>query len=245
MKLHPGLVRLGILLAATTIYGHLFAWGAGELDSEATYYLVNKSLLALLLLAYVLMTRQVRSSGLVGTTNFRTLPVYWPLFLLMVLIMAGPLTPPDAGTLAALAGVAVCVGFAEELMFRGLVFHWFEDQPMRNRVLISALAFGVAHLGGLLVTDAVAVILAQSFFASAVGAVIGCARARDQSIWLPIAVHAGFDFVALATAGGIGNALEDSTATVLKLLIPGIVIWLWAAWLLWRMPPTQLAPSPA
>ena len=163
----------------------------------------------------------------------------------MILIMSGPLALPDAGTLAALAAVAVCVGFAEELMFRGLVFHWFEDQSMRRRVLISALAFGAAHLGGLLVTDAVAVILAQSVFASAVGAVFACARARDQSIWLPIAVHAGFDFVAFAAAGGIGSALEDTPATVLKLLIPGILIWMWAAWLLWRMPHTQLAPSPA
>ena len=245
MNLHPGLIRLVILLAATTIYGRLMGWGFGGMASEAHYYLLNKSLLAVLLLAYVLITRQGAASGLAGATNFRTLPIYWPLFLLMILIMSGPLALPDTGTLAALAAVAFCVGFAEELMFRGLVFHWFEDQSMRRRVLISALAFGAAHLGGLLARDAVAVMLAQSVVAAAVGAVIACARARAQSIWLPIAVHAGFDFVALAAAGGIGSAFEDTPATVLKLLIPGIVIWMWAAWLLWKMPRTQLAPSPA
>ena len=128
-------------------------------------------------------------------------------------------------------------------MFRGLVFHWFRDQTVRRQILISALAFGGAHLFGLLVTDAVAVILAQSVFASAVGAVIACARARDDSIWLPISVHAGFDFVALTAAGGLGAALADTPETVLRLLVSGLLIWLWAAWLIWRAP--RYAPAPA
>jgi membrane protease YdiL (CAAX protease family) len=248
MMRHPGFCRLIALLAATTAYAHLLFWLAGDAFSETGYYLLNKSLLAVLLLAYVAATGQVRAAGLTGTTNFRTLPLYWPLFLLMGLILAGPVSPPDPRSLLALAGIAVAVGFAEELMFRGLVFHWFRDQPVRRTVLISAAAFGVAHLTGLLVSDAVAVILAQSVFASAVGAVLACARARDHSIWLPVAVHAGFDFVALAAAGSIGSAFEDSPATVLRLLIPGILIWLWAAWLIRRLPgptsPAELALSP-
>ena len=82
---------------------------------------------------------------------------------------------------------------------------------------------GVPHAGfpDPIVSDATAVILSQSVFASAVGAVIACARARDDSIWLPIAVHAGFDFVALAAAGSVGGVLEDTPANVLRLLIPG------------------------
>ncbi len=245
--MHPGLRNLIILLAATTAYGHLMHWVVGDGVPETVYYLLNKGVLAAILLGYVVWTRQVRAAGLNSGMNLGTLPVYWPLFLLMTLILLGPVTPPGPGELATLAGVAIFVGFAEELMFRGLVFHWFRDLPVRRTILISAFAFGVAHLGGLLVTDAVAVILAQSFFASAVGAVMACARARDRSIWLPIAVHAGFDFVALGAAGGIGNALEDSPATVLRLVVPGVVIWLWAAWLIARMPaaPAAGTPSPA
>jgi hypothetical protein len=85
----------------------------------------------------------------------------------------------------------------------------------------------------------------QCVFASAVGAVFACARARDDSIWLPIAVHAGFDFVAFAAAGSIGGALEDSPATVIRLLVPGLLIWFWAAWLIWRAPRHELAAAPA
>lgn len=243
MKLHSGVVKLLILLLVTTLYGQLVAPFARSFGSTEAYYLFNKGLLAVLLVAYVVVTGQARAAGLTGSSRLATLPVYWPLFLLIVLLMLAPTTPPDAQTLMLFAGVAVSVGIAEELMFRGLVFHWFRDQTVRRQILISALAFGGAHLLGLLVTDAVAVILAQSVFASAVGAVIACARARDDSIWLPISVHAGFDFVALTAAGGIGGALADTPETVLRLLVSGLLIWLWAAWLIWRAP--RHVPAPA
>ena len=243
MKLHSGVVKLVWLLALTTLYGQLVAPLGRSLGSETAYYLFNKGLLAVLLVGYVLATGQARAAGLTGTSRLATLPVYWPLFLLMALIALGPTATPDAETLLVLAAIAVSVGIAEEVVFRGLLFHSFRDQTVRRQILISALAFGGAHLFGLLVTDAVAVILAQSVFASAVGAVIACARARDDSIWLPISVHAGFDFVAFAAAGGIGAALADTPATVVRLLVPGLLIWLWAAWLIWRAP--RHAPAPA
>lgn len=154
---------------------------------------------------------------------------YWPMYLLMALILAGPMTPPGTPTLLALAAIAVCVGFGEELMFRGLVFHWFRDRTVRAQILISSLAFGGAHLIALLHVDAPAVILSQAFFASAVGAVFASARARDRSIWIPIMVHSLFDFVALAASGSIGEALADTPETVVRLLVGGAVIWLWGA----------------
>jgi membrane protease YdiL (CAAX protease family) len=241
MSLHPGVRNLVLLLVATTAYSHLVRPLGLYVGSETFYYLLNKGLLAVLLLVFVAMTGQLRAAGLAGGMNLRTLPDYWPMFLLMALILAGPVSPPETGMLLALAGIAVSVGFAEELMFRGLVFHWFRDQSVRRQILISALAFGGAHLGGLLVTDAAAVIVAQSIFASGVGAIIASARARDRSIWLPIVIHAGFDFAAFAAAGSVGGVLVDSPATVVRLLVAAIIVWLWAARLIWRAPRYELA----
>ncbi|KPK57924.1 MAG: hypothetical protein AMJ59_17425 [Gammaproteobacteria bacterium SG8_31] len=245
MAIHPGIRKLVLLLVATTAYGQLFAFVASGVESETGYYLLNKGLLAALLFAYVFVTRQMRVTGLVAQADPRTLPDYAPLFLLMALILLGPVASVEPVTLAMLAGVSISVGFAEELMFRGLVFHWFRDQSVRRQILISAFAFGGAHLLGLLVMDAVAVIVAQSIFAAGVGAVFACARARDRSIWLPVMVHAAFDFVALAAAGGIGSALEDSPATVIRLLVGAVIVWLWAAWLIWRAPRYELSEATA
>lgn len=245
MSIHPGIRKLVLLLAATTAYGQLFALAASGIETETGYYFLNKGLLAALLFAYVFATKQVRAAGLVAQVNPRTLPDYAPLFLVMALILLGPVASVAPLTLAMLAGVSISVAMAEELMFRGLVFHWFRDQPVRRQILISAFAFGGAHLLGLLVMDAVAVIVAQSIFASGVGAVFACARARDRSIWLPVIVHAAFDFVALAAAGGIGGALEDSPATVIRLLVAAVIVWLWAARLIWRAPRYEQAEAAA
>lgn len=236
MRFHPGVLKLAVLLLLTTVYGQVIGAVAGGVGSETGYYLINKGLLAILLLMWVVATGQSRAVGLTGGIEWRTLPIYWPLFVLMLLILLGPATPPIFSVLLALGLIAVSVGFAEELMFRGMLFDWFRDLSPRARVLISAFAFGGAHLAGLLSSIATPVILAQSVFASAVGAVFACARVRDRSIWLPIIIHAIFDFVALGTAGGIEANFDDSPQTVLRLLIPGLVIWVWAAWLIWRLP---------
>lgn len=245
MRFHPGILKLATLLLLTTVYAQAIGSIAGRVDSETGYYLVNKGLLAVLLLLWVLATGGARAAGLKGGIEWRTLPVYWPIFALMVLILLGPLTPPGLTMLLALGLIAISVGFAEELMFRGMLFDWFRDLSPRARVLISAFAFGGAHLAGLLSSFATAVILAQSVFASAVGAVFACARVRDRSIWLPIIVHSVFDFVAIAAAGSIGGNFDDSRQTVLRLLIPGLMIWVWAGWLIWRLPRDVSWPAAA
>lgn len=236
MTLHRGIKYLALLILATTLYNQAMRPLAPLLGTETGYYLVNKGLLALLLLGFVILTGQVKASGLGRGTNPKTLHLYWPLFLLMALILAGPKTPPELPMLLALGLIALSVGFGEELMFRGLVFHWFRDRPVRTQILISALAFGGVHLIALLHFDAVAVIVSQAFFASGVGAVFAAARARDCSIWIPIMVHALFDFVAFAASGSIGSVLADTPDTVMRLLVGGTLIWFWGGYLVWKAP---------
>lgn len=236
MPLRSALARLAVLVLATTIFNQAVRPLSPLLGSETGFYLVNKTLLALLLLGFVLLTRQARACGLGGGANLGTLHLYWPMFALMALILLGPKNPPELPMLLALGGIALSVGFAEELMFRGLLFHWFRDQSVRTRILVSAFAFGGVHLIAVLYVDATAVIVSQSFFASGVGAVFAAARARDVSIWIPIAVHALFDFVAFAASGSIGSALADSPETVIRLLVGGALIWLWGGYLVWKAP---------
>lgn len=239
MSLHSGIKPLFLLILATTLFNQAIRPLLSFAGDETTYYLLNKALLALLLLAFVVLTRQVKEAGLGRGMNLGTLHLYWPMFALMGMILLGPSNPPGLATLLALAGICASVGFAEELMFRGLLFHWFRDQSVRARILISAFAFGGVHLIAVFSVDATAVIVSQAYFASAVGAVFASARARDVSIWLPITVHALFDFVAFVASGSIGSALADSPATVIRLLIGGTVIWLWGGYLVWRAPRWQ------
>jgi membrane protease YdiL (CAAX protease family) len=100
------------------------------------------------LIGAVLSRRMHRQAGLVAQVNWRTLPLYWPIALILGLIWLGPLTLPSVTDAAKILVLCVAVGISEELMFRGLVFHWFRKLPVRYLLLASAGSFGAMHLAG-------------------------------------------------------------------------------------------------
>jgi len=79
---------------------------------------------------------------------------------------------------------------AEELYFRGLIHSWFRDRlPFWPAVILSGLLFGLAHFDSLGVA-------AASFVMGMVNAV--AFEKNNNSIWLPIAIHAINNSFALA-----------------------------------------------
>jgi len=206
------------------------------LTSELDYYIVNKWLLALLVLGAVLGTGLRRQTGLVARVNWRTLPLYWPMALLLGLLWLGPASPPGVTDAAKILVFCVAVAISEELMFRGLVFHWFRRWSPRGVVVVSAGAFGAMHLAGLVTEIHPAVILSQAYFAFALGLIFAGARARDVSILLPIAVHAVFDIFALSARGGsVSKTFENVEQAVTGMLFAGTIALVWGLILLWRL----------
>ena len=205
------------------------------LTSELDYYIVNKWLFASLLLGAVLGTGMRRQTGLIAQVNWRTLPLYWPIALILGFIWLGSENLPGATDAVKILVFCIAVGIAEELMFRGLVFHWFRRLPLRGVVLVSASSFGAMHLAGLASEIHPAVILSQVYFAFAVGLVFAGARARDVSILLPIAVHAGFDFLAISAKGSVSQTFENVEQIVTGMLFAGTIALLWGLFLLWRL----------
>ena len=228
-------------LALMMLSVHLYSLLAAELrpllglTSEPDYYIVNKGLFAILLLGAVLGAGLHRQAGLVGQVNWRTLPLYWPMALILGLIWLGSQNPPSATDAAKILVFCLAVGISEELMFRGLVFHWFRQLPARGVVLVSACSFGAMHLAGLATEIHPAVILSQVYFAFAVGLIFANARARDFSILLPIAVHAGFDFLAVSAKGSVSQTFENVEQMVTGMLIAGTIALVWGLFLLWRL----------
>ena len=190
---------------------------------------------SLLLLGAVLGTGMRRQTGLIAQVNWRTLPLYWPMALILGFIWLGSENLPGVTDAIKILVFCVAVGIAEELMFRGLVFHWFRQLPLRGVVLVSASSFGAMHLAGLASEIHPAVILSQVYFAFAVGLVFAGARARDVSILLPIAVHAGFDFLAISAKGSVSQTFENVEQIVTGMLFAGTIALLWGLFLLWRL----------
>ncbi len=234
-------VFLAVMLLAVLLYGVL-ASGLGPmlgLTAELDVYIVNKWLMVLLLVGVVLALGVRREAGLVARVNWRTLPLYWPMAVILGLLWLGADELPSIEVFAKILIFCIAVGISEELMFRGLVFHWFRELPVRGIVLVSAAAFGSVHLVGLASQIHPAVILAQAYFAFALGIIFASARARDVSIVLPILVHAAFDVVALSAKGSVSATFENVPQAVTGMLFAGTIALAWGAYLIWKLDGTK------
>jgi hypothetical protein len=90
----------------------------------------------------------------------------------------------------ALIATAIMPAFTEELLFRGILFRWIEEfgGSWLALVVTSAL-FGLAHIFNPNATW-------FSSFAIAVeaGLLLGAAYMLTRSLWLPMGLHAGWNF---------------------------------------------------
>ncbi|MEO7564531.1 MAG: type II CAAX endopeptidase family protein [Sphingomicrobium sp.] len=110
------------------------------------------------------------------------------------------------GFLVNLAGFALLPGFREELLFRGIFFRWFEELggTWVGLVLSSAL-FGFAHYWNPNSSP-----WASTLIAIEGGVLFGGAYMLTRSLWLPIGLHAAWNF----TQGFIfGVPVSGITAT--------------------------------
>ena len=201
------------------------------------FMMVNKVIFAAGLLFFVYTSKIQRQCGLVLKANWRTLPLYWPMALIAGATLTTGINTDTSGSMFAILFITVAAGiFIEELMFRGLVFHWFREVSVRRQILISGFGFGGLHLLGLFSGIEPAVILAQVYLAASFGIIFGYARARDYSIMIPILVHFTFNIITLGAKGGVNEAASSAPAgqMVMGMLAVGTFAWAWGGFLLWK-----------
>ncbi|MGI8839331.1 MAG: CPBP family intramembrane glutamic endopeptidase [Caulobacteraceae bacterium] len=131
----------------------------------------------------------------------------------------------SAGTTAvfAIAMTSIAAGIGEELIFRGGVFRILEQSLGTGAALIlSAAMFGAMHAanpGATMVSTAAIVIEA--------GLLLALAYAATRNLWLPIGLHAAWNFTeggvfGAAVSGHAGTGLLKTTLTGPPLLSGGV-----------------------
>jgi membrane protease YdiL (CAAX protease family) len=99
---------------------------------------------------------------------------------------------------------SLITGIFEELLFRGVLFRLIEDSWGSYAALaLSSLFFGAAHVFNPNATlpSSVAIMVEAGIF-------LGAAYMLTRRLWLPIGIHAGWNF----TEGGIFGAAESGNA---------------------------------
>ena len=121
----------------------------------------------------------------------------------------------------------LCVGFLEEVIFRGLLFTAIAEKNVKSAVVISSVTFGIGHIVNLFNGSGMDLVssLCQIVFAIAVGFLLVTIFYRGGSLLPCILVHA-----AINTLGTFAN---DADSTPQRQLVQlGVLILLTAAYTL-------------
>ena len=102
----------------------------------------------------------------------------------------------------------LAIGASEDLTMRGVITetlleHFGADRGgIIKAVVLSAILFGVIHLGNVAAGGSVPVVLNQVLQAALGGMVLGLLYLRTGNIWVPVITHALWDFFALLSSEG-------------------------------------------
>lgn len=89
-----------------------------------------------------------------------------------------------------LFGPAILAGFTEELLFRGILFRWIEEFAGSWAALaVTSALFGLAHI-----LNPNATWFSSFAIAVEAGILLGAAYMLTRSLWMPIGLHAAWNF---------------------------------------------------
>jgi len=85
----------------------------------------------------------------------------------------------------------ICVGFIEEIIFRGFLFTWLSKNSVNTAILVSSVTFGMGHIVNLINGSGANVFsnLLQVVYATAVGFLFTIIFYKSKSLWPCIITH--------------------------------------------------------
>ncbi len=214
--LHLPLIR--ILLAGLFIVPPIAALQVAADALSVDWRAVAPFLLLILLVTYAAYVRVVekrrtiheletRGAAAQSAAGFFLGASLFGATMLVLWLLGGATAGPGEGWAALLSGLvgALVAAFSEELLFRGVVFRilseWLGDVAA---LAISAALFGLLHAG-----NPGATLLSSIAIALEAGVLLAAAFMITRQLWLPIGLHAGWNF----TEGGVfGASVSGSEA---------------------------------
>ena len=152
---------------------------------------------------------------------------YWPLLLLISTNLWGgvALQYSLAETLLYVLSM-LCVGFLEELIFRGFLFRALCRDSVKTAVWVSSVTFGMGHIINLLNGAALLPTLLQLCYATAAGFLFTVMVYRWGSLWPCVAAHSLLNALS-AVAAPPSQTLQLITAVVLTAVALAYALWIW------------------
>lgn len=155
-------------------------------------------------------------------------------FIPLVLIISANLWNGIAVQAAALeTGLFIfsmlCVGFIEEVIFRGFLFQAMCKDNVKLAVFVSSITFGMGHMVNLLNGQDLIPTLLQICYATAFGFLVTVIFYKGKSLWPCIIAHGVFNSLSIF-------AVRDASAMVDIISAAALCVFCtaYALWILWK-----------
>ena len=142
-------------------------------------------------------------------------------------------------TVIALA-MAIAAGFYEETIFRGVTVpigmrYFKSDKRVGILVLISALVFGLMHIGNIANGASIQMGIAQGIATTFAGIFFVAAYLRTGNILIPIFMHGIYDYMCFTTDPTLENGImanEIATSALTLAVLVDVIAGIWGLYLL-------------
>ena len=128
----------------------------------------------------------------------------------------------------------LCVGFLEELIFRGFLFRAVEKENLTRAIIISSVTFGIGHIVNLLNGQNLPETISQIIFAVSVGFALVILFHKGKSLVPCIVFHGVFNALSIVANGeALNGALGGPVLTAVIMIaasavvLGGYCLWNW------------------
>lgn len=239
-ELSFALTWIGIYCALQSVANPLNAVVGIAYSASAVFCIAQ----ALILFCFIQRNGLLERCGLCPSpVPARRFLYYIPLLLLSTTNLwngaARNLNPTD--TLFAVACM-LCVGFLEEVLFRGFLFNALAKENVKTAILLSSVSFGLGHLLNLVNGSGAGLLetLFQVVAAVLLGFLFVLLFHRGRSLWPCIIAHSAIN---VASIFSNGDGLTPGMRALFRLLLIAIVA-AYAVALTKTLPPRQDCNAP-
>ncbi|XCP85193.1 type II CAAX endopeptidase family protein [Roseburia hominis] len=159
--------------------------------------------------------------------NYKDYLYFAPLLLIMTTNLWNGVAMNTSITEAILHILSMlCVGFIEEVIFRGLLFKAICKTNVKQAILISSITFGIGHIVNLLNGADILPTLLQICYATAIGFLFTTIFYKGKSLLPCIATHGIVNSLTIFAIQG-SQTFNIATAMALCVISASYALWIW------------------
>lgn len=120
----------------------------------------------------------------------------------------------------------LCVGFIEEVIFRGFLFKAMCRDNINSAIFVSSITFGMGHIVNLLNGRDLIPTLLQICYAAVIGFLFTIIFYKGKSLWPCIIAHGVLNSLSTFAVQGFSLVFDIITAAILCIICMGYVLWI-------------------